>query len=93
MQHEDQLHWQPFSKQKRPRGYMGSQAEHEPTASCSQEEEEDRAGLQKCTATKMQHSSPGVAAETVMLLLPWSALARRRGQSCIPPPHTCSRMG
>lgn len=89
----DQLHRLPFSRKKRPRGYMGSQVEREPTASCSQEEEEHRAGPQKHTATGMQHSSPGVTAGVARLLLPWSAPVRHQGQSCIPPPRACNCMG
>lgn len=53
-QHGDQLHQKPFRKKRRHRGYRGSQLEREPQASCSQEEEEHHAGLQNCTATKMQ---------------------------------------
>lgn len=76
-----------------PWGYTGSQAEQEPTASCSQEEEEHCAGLQKCMATKMQHGSPRTAAQTVTLLPPcWSAPAMFLGQSYIPPPHACPHM-
>lgn len=67
---EIQLHQQPFSKKTRPRGDTGSQVECEPAASRSEEEEEHRAGLQKCTTIKMRHGGPGAAAETVVLLLP-----------------------
>lgn len=61
-----------------PGGYIGTQAEQEPTASCSQEEEEHWLGCRSSWPPRCSMAAP--------------ELARFLGQSYIPPPHACPHM-